>query len=68
MSVVRDFIATLYKMFAADLVMTALALGTVAVCAGAARLIGAGVLPFVLLAGIAAALVVAVARASRGPF
>jgi FtsH-binding integral membrane protein len=62
MSVVRDFFATLYKMFAADLVMTALALATVAVCAAASGAIGATALPYVLLSGVVLALIVAVAR------
>jgi Na+/H+-dicarboxylate symporter len=62
MNVVRDFFATLYKMFAADLVMTALALATVAVCAAAAGAIGSTALPYVLLSGVVAALTIAVAR------
>ncbi len=62
MSVVRDFLATLYKMFAADLVMTALALATVGVCAVGARIVGASVLPWLLVCGVTAALVVAIVR------
>ena len=65
MSVVRDFLATLHKMFAADLVMTALALATVAICAAASGPIGATALPFVLLLGVTLALVIAVARGAK---
>jgi FtsH-binding integral membrane protein len=65
MSVVRDFFATLYKMFVADLVMTALALATVAICAAAANAIGATALPFVLLFGVMLALAIAVARGAK---
>jgi FtsH-binding integral membrane protein len=62
---VRDFLATLYKMFAADLAMTALALATVAICAAASGSIGATALPFVLLFGVILALVIAVARGAK---
>jgi FtsH-binding integral membrane protein len=65
MSVVRDFFTTLYKMFAADLVMTALALATVAICATAANAIDATALPFILLFGVMLALVIAVARGAK---
>jgi FtsH-binding integral membrane protein len=65
MSVIRDVFATLYKMFAADLVMTALALATVAICAAASGAIGATALPFVLLLGVTLALVIAVARGAK---
>ena len=64
MNVIRDFFATLYKMFAADLVMTALALTTVAICAAAAHLIGVAT-PFLLAAGVACALIVAVVRGAK---
>ncbi len=65
MSVLSDFFATLYKMFAADLVMTLVALATVGLCAAAARTIGATALPYLLVSGVVLALVVAVARGSR---
>ena len=65
MSVVRDLFATLYKMFAADLVMTALALTTVAVCAVAGGAIGATALPYVLACGVAATLIVGVIRGAK---
>ena len=65
MSVLRDFFATLYKMFAADLAMTAITLATVAVCAVAGGVIGRTALPYVLLTGVVAALTIAVARGAR---
>ncbi len=65
MSVIRDLFAILYKMFAADLVMTALALATVAFCAAASGPIGTTALPFILLLGVTLALVIAVARGAK---
>ena len=65
MSVVRDFFATLYKMFAADLVMTAIALATVALCAAGAGVVGATALPWLLVAGVVVALIVAVLRGAK---
>lgn len=65
MSVARDFLATLYKMFAADLVMTLLALATVALCAVLGATIGDAALPWVLVCGVAGALVIAVVRGSK---
>ena len=65
MSVLRDFFATLYKMFAADLVMTVAALATVALCAVLTRAIRAAAVPWVLVCGVAAALVIAVFRGAK---
>ncbi len=65
MSVVRDFLATLYKMFAADAVMTLLALATVALCAVLGATIGATALPWILVCGVAGALMIAVLRGSK---
>jgi hypothetical protein len=67
MNVLRDFLATLYKMFAADLPMTMIAIGVVILCAAllAAHLLTAGALPYVLTAGILAALSIAVWGGAR---
>ncbi len=65
MTVLRDFLATLYKMFAADLVMSLIALATVGICAAARGLVGAAALPYLLTAGVVVALTIAVLRGSR---
>ncbi len=67
MSVVADFLRTLWKMFAADLPMTVLALvviGAVALGLSSGALSPAAA-PFILTGGLLAALIVAIARGAR---
>ena len=68
MSVIADFLRTLWKMFAADLPMTLVALAIVAAVALglSARTISPASAPFALTAGVLAALILAVARGARG--
>ena len=67
MSVVADFLRTLWKMFAADLPMTLLALVVIgAVAFGlSARALSPSAAPFVLTSGLLASLILAIARGSR---
>ena len=67
MGVVRELLATLLKMFAADLWLTVTAVVAVAAAGLALRAgaIGAGALPFLLAAAILAALAVGVLRGAR---
>lgn len=67
MSVLADLGRTLWKMFAADLPMTIAALAVVG-CVGlgvAQRVLPTSAAPIVLTAGVLAALVIAIARATR---
>ncbi len=67
MEVVKELGATLYKMFVADFWLSLIALAAVVGCALALRghAIGAGALPFLLAAGVLAALIVGVLRGAR---
>ena len=65
--VLRALGATLFKMFAADLWLTLMAVGTVGLCAAGLRigLIGPSALPFLLAGGVLAALAAGVLRGAR---
>jgi hypothetical protein len=67
MSVVRELVSTLAKMFIADLWLTAAAVGAVALAGAAlrARLVDPGALPFLLAGAIALSLALGVARGAR---
>lgn len=68
MDVLRELAATIAKMFAADLWLSLIALAAVALCALGLRshVIDPGALPFLLAAGVLAALTVGVLRGRRG--
>ena len=67
MDVLRALAATIAKMFATDLWLTATALAAVALCAIGLRahIVPPAILPFLLAAGIVAALAVGVIRGAR---
>jgi|GEM_PF-4975066 len=67
MEVLRALAATIGKMFATDLWLTATALAAVGLCAAGLRahLIAPAALPFVLAGGVLAALTVGVIRGAR---
>ena len=67
MEVLRALAATIGKMFATDLWLTATALAAVGLCAAGMRahLIAPAALPFVLAGGVLAALTVGVIRGAR---
>lgn len=67
MGVLNGFAATIFKMFAADIALSLIALAAVALCAAGeqAGLIGRGAVPFALAAGVLGALAVGVARGAR---
>ncbi len=67
MEVLRALLATVGKMFAADLWLTATALAAVALCAAGLRghLIAPSILPFALAGGVLAALAIGVIRGAR---
>lgn len=65
--VLKAFLATLLKMFAADLWLTLIALGSVALCAAGLRsgIVRPDMSPFLLALGVVAALVAGVAHGAR---
>ena len=67
MDVVRAFLQTIVKMFAADLWLSLAAIAVVAGCGAAlsASLLPASILPYLLGAGVMGALVIGVARGAR---
>ncbi|MGI8841938.1 MAG: hypothetical protein ACR2F8_14335 [Caulobacteraceae bacterium] len=67
MDILRALAATLGKMFAADLWLTATALAAVGLCAAGLRghVIPPSVLPFALAAGVLIALAIGVIRGAR---
>lgn len=67
MEILRALAATLGKMFAADLWLTATALAAVGLCAAGLRghVIPPSVLPFALAAGVLIALAIGVIRGAR---
>ena len=67
MGVLKALAATLAKMFAADLVLSLIALAVVVFCAAGLRtgLVPAGALPFLLGAGVLVALAAGVVRGAR---
>jgi hypothetical protein len=67
MSVLRDFLRTLHKMFAADLGLTLGAVGTVGICVGlrATHLLTTSAIPGALTGGVLGMLTIAVRRGSR---
>ncbi|HEY5106889.1 MAG TPA: hypothetical protein VII73_08970 [Caulobacteraceae bacterium] len=67
MSSLKALLATIGKMFAADLWLTLIALATVAICAIGLRahIFSPVRVPFILAAGVALALVVGVVRGAR---
>jgi hypothetical protein len=67
MDVLRALAATIAKMFATDLWLTATTVAAVAICAIGlhARVLPPEIVPFVLAAGVVVALVVGVIRGAR---
>jgi hypothetical protein len=65
--VLRALAATVSKMFVADLWLTLTALAAIGFCAAGLRFgfIGAATVPFVVAAGVFAALIAGVARGAR---
>ncbi len=68
MDILRAFLRTIVKMFAADLWLSLTAIVVVMACGVAlsAHLLSAGVVPYLLAAGVMAALVIGVVRGA-GP-
>ena len=67
MAVFKAFLQTIVKMFAADLWLSLTAIAVVVACGGAlaAGVLPAATLPFLLAAGVMAALIIGVARGAR---
>ncbi len=67
MDVLKAFLQTIVKMFAADLWLSVTAIAVVAICGGAlsAGVLPGSVLPYLLAAGVMAALVIGVARGAK---
>ena len=67
MEVIKALGQTIAKMFAADIGLTLTAVAVVALCASALRLavLPPAIVPYLIAAGVAAALMIGVARGAR---
>jgi hypothetical protein len=67
MDILRAFLQTIVKMFAADLWLSLTAIVVVMACGTAlsTHLLSAGVLPYLLASGVMAALIIGVARGAK---